>query len=102
MASEELVRFQRVLAQRYREEAILALAAVMRDPAAPHMARVKAASALLDRGHGRPTQQVETRINPLAALSDEELEAAIEFFRKHCELDGGGDCQVKGVEVPVH
>ena len=32
---------------------------MMRDPAAPHAARVSAATALLDRGHGKPRQELE-------------------------------------------
>ena len=48
----------REIAQAYTVEAVEALAAVMRDASAPHAARVSAATALLDRGHGRPTQPV--------------------------------------------
>jgi hypothetical protein len=46
----------REIARAYTVEAVEALAAVMRDATAPHAARVSAATALLDRGHGRPTQ----------------------------------------------
>lgn len=49
----------REIAQIYTAEAIEALAGVMRDAAAPHAARVSAASALLDRGHGKPRQELE-------------------------------------------
>jgi hypothetical protein len=35
------------------------LAGLMRDPTALHAARVSAASVLLDRGHGRPRQELE-------------------------------------------
>jgi hypothetical protein len=48
----------REIAQQFTLEAVEALAAVMRDASAPHAARVSAATALLDRGHGRPTQPV--------------------------------------------
>jgi hypothetical protein len=58
----------------------IALAEVLEDPTAPHMARIKAASALLDRGYGRPGLYIETRINPLDQLSDDELEVAIEWL----------------------
>ena len=67
----------KTLAQEYTSEAIKALAEVMRDKTAPAIARVKAAEALLDRGHGKPTQQVEARTSPLEDLSDEELAAGI-------------------------
>ena len=49
----------REVAQLYTLEAIEVLAGLMRDPTAPHAARVSAASALLDRGHGRPRQELE-------------------------------------------
>ncbi len=70
------------------------------------MARIRAASALLDRGHGRPTHHIEARVDPLAALSDEELKAAIEFFREHCDRDAGSEDRAEGEaeggDVPVH
>lgn len=47
------------LAQNYTEEAVTALAEVMRDATAPAVARVSAATALLDRGHGKPRQEIE-------------------------------------------
>jgi Cft2 family RNA processing exonuclease len=49
----------REVAQIYTVEAVETLAGVMRDPAAPHAARVSAASAILDRGHGKPRQELE-------------------------------------------
>jgi hypothetical protein len=49
----------REIAQIYTVEAVEALAGVMRDPAAPPAARVSAATALLDRGHGKPRQELE-------------------------------------------
>ena len=53
------------------------LAAIARDNDAPHSARVTAANSLLDRGHGKAVQQVETG-NPgafLEDLTDAELDA---------------------------
>jgi hypothetical protein len=47
------------LAQQYTEEAVLTLAEVMRNDEAPAVARVTAAVAILDRGHGKPRQQHE-------------------------------------------
>ena len=46
----------RALAQEYTEAAVLALAEIMKSGDAPAAARVSAASALLDRGHGKPPQ----------------------------------------------
>jgi hypothetical protein len=48
----------RVLAQNYTAAAVLALAEIMENRDAPPAARVSAASALLDRGHGKPPQAI--------------------------------------------
>jgi hypothetical protein len=48
----------RALAQEYTEAAVLALAEIMENRDAPSAARVSAASALLDRGHGKPPQAI--------------------------------------------
>jgi hypothetical protein len=47
----------------------------MEDESAPASARVSAACAILDRGHGKPTQPI-VQVNA-NRLSDEELEAII-------------------------
>lgn len=47
-------RALKALAIGYTEEAVGALADVMRDSDSPAAARVAAAVALLDRGHGKP------------------------------------------------
>jgi len=56
------------LAQEYTEEALEALVSVVRDGEAPHSAKVNAATALLDRAHGKPTQSTELS-NPDGSLS---------------------------------
>jgi Family of unknown function (DUF5681) len=57
-------------------DAIDTLAAIMKDQKAPAAARISAAVALLDRGHGRPYQAVEVKDGvDLGLLSDEELYA---------------------------
>jgi hypothetical protein len=70
------------LAQQYTDEAIAALAEIVRDKAASTIARVKAVEALLDRGHGRPTQHIEAKISPLEELSDDELMDGIAALRE--------------------
>lgn len=49
----------RSLARGHTETAIKTLAGIMKQPKAPPAARVAAASALLDRGWGKPTQPLE-------------------------------------------
>lgn len=46
-------------AQSFTKDALSTLAEIMRNPEHPAAARVSAANALLDRGHGKPTQSVE-------------------------------------------
>ena len=48
----------RSLARSHTESAVNVLAGVMNETTAPHAARVSAASALLDRGWGKPTQPI--------------------------------------------
>lgn len=48
----------RSLARSHTESAINALVGIMNQPEAPAAARVSAASVLLDRGWGKPTQPI--------------------------------------------
>ena len=49
----------REAAKEYTQEALDTLAAIMKDTDAPAAARVSAASAILDRAHGKPTQSLD-------------------------------------------
>jgi hypothetical protein len=57
--ARRIVADAKTAARELTQEAIDTLAAVMNDPKAPPAARVSAATAILDRGHGKPTQAVE-------------------------------------------
>ena len=59
------------LAQQYTDKAVATLAEVMRDITAPAVARVSAANALLDRGHGKPRQEIEHTGKDGAAIAIE-------------------------------
>jgi hypothetical protein len=63
----------REAAQEYTGEALQVLAEVMRSTEHPAAARVSAASAILDRGHGRPKQSVDVDANVRAAIQKIEL-----------------------------
>lgn len=53
-----------------------ALAGLCNDAAQPGMVRVSAACALLDRGHGRPTQSVEVEVStPFTQAEKDALES---------------------------
>lgn len=49
----------RSLARSHTESALRVLSHIMNEPDAPHSARVAAATALLDRGWGKPSQAIE-------------------------------------------
>lgn len=67
-------RTLREIADAYTDEALLTLAKIMRDEKAPHAARATAANSLLDRGHGKPKQPIETELD-LTNLTNEQLVA---------------------------
>jgi hypothetical protein len=55
-------------AQSFTTDALETLASIMRDPEHPAAARVSAANALLDRGHGKPAQAIEVDANVQATV----------------------------------
>jgi hypothetical protein len=59
IAARQIFVTVRTAARALTQEAIDTLAGVMHDAKAPAAARISAAVALLDRGHGRPPQAVE-------------------------------------------
>jgi len=65
----------RSLARSYTDKAIKVLAGVMMQEEAPAAARVSAATALLDRGWGKPAQTVDMNVRKMIAkdLADDEL-----------------------------
>ena len=66
----------REIARQHTDDAIRALVEVVQDKAHPQ--RVAAANALLDRGYGKPIQQVEVgKPGAFAELSEEELDLII-------------------------
>lgn len=62
-------------ARAYTAEALETLAQVMRDKKAPASARTMAASAIIDRAHGKPTQHIEAHVDLIDRLSLTEQEA---------------------------
>jgi hypothetical protein len=69
------------MARGLTKEVIATLAAVMRDAAAPHSARVRAAETLLDRAWGRPETSANIRISrDVRDLTTAEILAALAAF----------------------
>lgn len=89
----------KALARECAPEAILTIRTIMLDAKAPPAARIGAANALLDRGFGRPAQQVDVNATidfDFSQLSDDEFEE----FGRLLELtalpgpgEGGGSGQ---------
>ncbi len=68
----------RELAQAHTEDAVDALAGLCTDASQPGMVRVSAACALLDRGHGRPTQSIDLEVStPFSPAEKQELEGEL-------------------------
>jgi len=77
IANAQEKRELREAAREYTERALKTLAAICSEGQS-EAARVSAACALLDRGYGKPTQQVESGSpGEFSRLSDEELDAQI-------------------------
>jgi len=77
----------REAARQFTDDALKTLAAIC-NGGQSETARVSAACALLDRGYGKPTQQVETGSpGEFSRMTDEELDAYIaesaEFIATH-------------------
>jgi hypothetical protein len=67
------------LAQVHSESAVKTLADIMLDTKQPGAVRVSAASVLLDRGHGRPIQNLELEIDSRGFTPAEKEELALEY-----------------------
>ncbi len=66
------------LARQYTDRAISTLAKIMDDEDAPRASRVLAANSLLDRGYGRPVQQLEVgRPGDFSDMQEHEIDAFI-------------------------
>ncbi len=82
----------RDLARQCTAAAVETLKNVMEDLKAPHSARVAAANSLLDRGHGKATQNIEAELSVYDSLSLAEKQALLEVIDEVIDdLDGGNE-----------
>lgn len=81
-----VIRELRDLARAYTQESIDTLAAIMKDKKAPPAARVAAVAHILDRGYGKPTQNINAQVRNAQKMTDDEL---IAFLTSVDEADGG-------------
>lgn len=66
------------LARQYTNEAVMCLVDIMQDKSKPAPARVSAATALLDRGYGKPTQQIEVgKPGDFSEMTEAQIDAFI-------------------------
>ena len=79
----------RDLARQYTEEAVETLKDVMRDKKAVGAARVAAATALLDRGHGKAVQHIEAEISVYDSLDLPQKQALLEIIDEIIDADIG-------------
>lgn len=76
--------------------AVRVLAEIARNAKATETARVSAASALLDRGHGRPNLVIDAEVK-VRTLSDEQLDARIlDLVPKLAAVGTNGDEEPPG------
>jgi len=92
----------REIARQHTDTAIETLVKVMNDVDASPSARVAAATALLDRGWGRPAQTIHASIDGNASMLDDALEKAagdlLDKIKlgKSSEQAGNRDCATVG------
>ncbi|QLQ33922.1 MAG: hypothetical protein HZT40_22445 [Candidatus Thiothrix singaporensis] len=55
----------REAAMDYSDEALAKLVEIMQDPETPAAARITACREVLDRAHGKPTQNIDANVNKL-------------------------------------
>ena len=65
----------REAAQQFTADALQTLVDVMKDEGQPAAARISAATAILDRGHGKPQMYTETTLSNVNAPTQIELVA---------------------------
>lgn len=72
----------REAAQAFTDDALGVLAEIMKDVEQPAASRVSAASAILDRGHGKPTQTIDATVRE-ADVSADPVPSEAEWAAKH-------------------
>ena len=74
------------VAKEHTPAALRALVSILRDKQSPAAARVQAATALLDRGWGRPHQSVSAELTGTMSMAD-QVRRGIEFARQQREIE---------------
>lgn len=77
----------------HTEKAVMALVAVLDNPKAPPAAKVGAATAILDRGYGKPTQIIDAQVTVFDRMTIDEqrsLAAALQALTDDTSGDSDG------------
>lgn len=82
-----IIRELRDVAREHTVTALETLIGVMTNTEAPAAARVAAAAHMLDRGYGKPTQNINAAVRNAQKMTDDELIA----FLTGVDQEGGGD-----------
>jgi hypothetical protein len=94
----------RAAARLHWEDSIRVTAEILNDKKVQAAVRLAAANSLLDRGFGKPTQEIEVARRPLEDMTDDELAYGAELIRRALSevADGipSGDEAAEGVEPP--
>lgn len=82
----------RSLARKHTAQAIKTLAGIMSQPKAPAAARVSAASAILDRGWGKPPQALDLTHDVSDTLAElmREIDGKSRGFMPEVKTNGAG------------
>jgi hypothetical protein len=99
--AKKVIADVKALAKEYTEEAVLTLVDIMRDDRAPASARTGAADSLLDRGWGRPTQNVEGKISVSQTLTIEQRLVLIDAVDRILAARRDGQSDARSVEGGV-
>jgi hypothetical protein len=94
----------REIARKHTDAAIETLVTVMNDSDATPSARVGAATALLDRGWGRPAQTIKANIDGADSMADLlgpfdltlDARRMLDYLGKSSEQVGISDCAIAG------
>lgn len=98
-AERKVLADVKLLAKEASEDAIKTLKAVMKNAKAPPAARVGAATAILDRGYGKPTQTIDANVSILDKMTDAEQRALLSVLDA---LDGDEGAPAAGASGTIN
>ena len=86
-------------ARQWAPEALEALREIAASRDAPASARVSAASALLDRGYGKPAQSIDAKVSNEPSMAQLHLQALKELAERAKEQKAAREAEEKMIDV---